>query len=107
MAQAEQLLQQDPDNLDARLMGRIYMRALGNSPEGRINEDTLRSATEQFQKITVKIPKDIESWVMLARLYRASNNSVEAEKAFNAALQADPEQRRRARGAGDALFGPR
>jgi tetratricopeptide (TPR) repeat protein len=99
VAQAEQLLKQNPDNLDARrMLGRIYMRALGASPEGRINEDTLRSAIEQFQKITEKDPKDIESWVMLARLYRASNNSVEAEKAFSAALKADPDNE-------DALVG--
>ncbi len=92
VAQAEELLKQDPDNLDARrMLGRIYMRALGNAPDGRINEETLRSAIQQYQKITEKDPKDVESWVMLARLYRASNNSVEAEKAFDAALKTDPD----------------
>ena len=92
VAQAEELFKQDPDNLDARrMLGRIYMRALGNAPDGRINEETLRSAIQQYQKITEKDPKDVESWVMLARLYRASNNSVEAEKAFDAALKADPD----------------
>jgi tetratricopeptide (TPR) repeat protein len=92
VAQAEELLKQDPDNLEARrMLGRIYMRALGNAPDGRINEETLRSAIQQYQKITEKDPKDVESWVMLARLYRASNNSVEAEKAFDAALKADPD----------------
>ena len=92
VAQAEQMLKQDPDNLEARrMLGRIYMRALGNAPDGRINEDTLRSATQQYQKITEKDPKDVESWVMLGRLYRASNNSVEAEKAYNSAIQVDPD----------------
>jgi tetratricopeptide (TPR) repeat protein len=92
VAQAEQMLKQDPDNLEARrMLGRIYMRALGNAPDGRINEDTLRSATQQYQKITEKDPKDVESWVMLGRLYRASNNSVDAEKAYNAAIKADPD----------------
>ena len=92
VSQAEELLKQDPDNLDARrMLGRIYMRALGNAPDGRINEETLHSAIQQYQKITEKDPKDVESWVMLARLYRASNNSVEAEKAFDAALKTDPD----------------
>ena len=92
VAEADELLKQDPNNLDARrMLGRIYMRALGNAQDGRVNEETLRSAIQQFQKITEKEPKDAESWVMLGRLYRFSNNSPEAEKAYSAALAAEPE----------------
>src|SRR6185369_15132272 len=43
------------------------------------------------QKVTEKAPKDAESWVMLGRLHMVSNNSLEAEKAFNKALEADPD----------------
>jgi tetratricopeptide (TPR) repeat protein len=90
VTQAEDLLKQNPDNLDARrMLGRIYTRMMENQP-GRIDEKYVRSAIEQYQKITEKEPKDTESWVMLGRLYRVSNNSPEAEKAFNAALAADP-----------------
>ena len=85
------MLKKNPDNLNARrMLGRIYMRMLGDSSAGKINEEYLKQAIEQYQKITEKEPKDAESWIMLARLYRVSNKSPEAEKAYNDALQADP-----------------
>lgn len=89
---AEEMLKQNPDNLDARrMLGRIYTRMLGDPQAGRINEDMLRRATEQYQKITEKDPKDADSWVILGRLYRVANNSAEEEKAFNNALKAEPD----------------
>jgi tetratricopeptide (TPR) repeat protein len=91
VAQAEDLLKQNSDNLDARrMLGRIYMRMAGDNQSGRVDERYVKSAIEQFQKVTEKDPKDAESLVMLGRLYGFSNNSPEAEKAFNAALEADP-----------------
>ncbi|MBZ5726169.1 MAG: tetratricopeptide repeat protein [Acidobacteriia bacterium] len=92
VSQAEDMLKQNPDNLDARrMLGRIYMRALGNSAESKIDEGTLRKAIDQYQQITAKDPKDSESWVVLGQLYRMAGKSPEAEKAYNSALQADPE----------------
>ena len=89
---AEDTLKQYPDNLDARrMLGRVYVRMLGDPQQGRINEDLLKRAIEQYQKITEKDVKDADSWVMLGRLYRFSQNSVEAEKALNNALKADPD----------------
>jgi tetratricopeptide (TPR) repeat protein len=91
-ALAEEMLKLNPENLDARrMLGRIYTRALGDNSAGKIDQDNLRLAIEQYQKITEKAPKDADSWVMLGRLYRVSNNSPEAEKAFKAAIQADPD----------------
>jgi tetratricopeptide (TPR) repeat protein len=91
VTEAEDLLRQNPENLDARrLLGRIYTRMIGDTQQGKINEEMLRRAMEQYQKITAKDPKDVESWLTLGRLYRASNNSVESEKAYNQALSLDP-----------------
>jgi tetratricopeptide (TPR) repeat protein len=90
--QAEDVLKQNPDSLDARrMLGRIYVRAAGDNQTGKVNETYLRKALDQYEKITEKDPKDAESWVMLGRLYRVSNKSPEAEKAFNNALAADPD----------------
>ncbi len=90
--QAEDLLSQNPDNLGARrMLGRIYTRMLGDAQQGRVNQDMLRRATEQYQKITEKDPKDTESWVMLGRLYRLATDSPNAEKAYNNALKIDPD----------------
>ncbi len=92
VTQAEDVLKQNPDNLDARrMLGRIYVRAAGDNQTGKVNDTYLRRAIEQYEKITEKEPKDAESWVMLGRLYRVSNKSPEAEKAFNNALAADPD----------------
>jgi tetratricopeptide (TPR) repeat protein len=88
---AEDVLKQNPDNLDARrMLGRIYTRMIPENQPGRVDEKYVKSAIDQYLKITQKEPKDAESWVMLGRLYRVSNNSPDAEKAFNAALEADP-----------------
>src|SRR5437763_3522643 len=92
VSQAEDMLRQNPENLDARrMLGRIYTRMIPENQPGRVDERYVRRAIEQYETITQKDPKDADSWVMLGRLYQVSNKSPEAEKAFNAALEADPE----------------
>jgi tetratricopeptide (TPR) repeat protein len=91
VTQAEEMLKQSPDNLDARrMLGRIYTRMAGENQSGRVDERYLKQAIEQFQKVTEKDPKDVESLVMLGKLHSFSKNSIEAEKALNAALAVDP-----------------
>src|SRR6185503_14782079 len=91
VTQAEDLLKVNPDNLDARrMLGRIYTRMAGENQTGRVDERYLKQAIEQFQKITEKDPKGIESFVMLGKLHSFSKNSLEAEKALNSALAIDP-----------------
>jgi len=91
--QAQDMLKQNPDNLGARrMLGRIYMRIMiPNTQNGRIDENFLRQATDQYQKITEKDPKDAESWVVLGRLYLYAHNSSDAEKSFNTALKLEPD----------------
>jgi tetratricopeptide (TPR) repeat protein len=91
ISEAEELLRQRPENIEARkMLGRIYTRLIGDPQQGKINEANLKSAIEQYRKLTEADPKDSESWLTLGKLYRVSRESVEAEKAFNAALAADP-----------------
>jgi tetratricopeptide (TPR) repeat protein len=90
VTEAEDLLKQDPENTDARrLLGRIYARLIGDPQQNKVNEDMVRRAIEQYQKITEKEPKDVDSWLMLGRLHRVARNSVEAEKSFKKALDQD------------------
>ena len=91
VTEAEDILKREPNNLDARrILGRIYTRMIGDSQQGKINEEMLRAAIEQYEKIVGKDPKDIDSWLVLGRLYRTAHNSVEAEKAYSQALTIDP-----------------
>jgi tetratricopeptide (TPR) repeat protein len=98
VTQAEEVLKQNPDNLDARrMLGRIYTRMIPET-QGRVDERAVRRALDQYELITKKDPKDADSWVTLGKLYQVSNKSPEAEKAYQAALTADPENE-------DALMG--
>ncbi|HEY1341437.1 MAG TPA: tetratricopeptide repeat protein [Bryobacteraceae bacterium] len=92
VTQAEDILKRNPENLQARrVLGRIYFRAIPDSARGSLNQANLDKAIEQYKIVTEKDPKDVESWVMLGRLYRISNKSPEAEKAFEAALKIEPD----------------
>jgi len=91
-ALAQDLLKQNPDNVDAhRMLGRIYTAALAHAPQGKIDERALRMATQEYEKVTAKDAKDVESWVMLAKLYGTAGNAPDAEKAYNAALALEPD----------------
>ncbi|HWR52295.1 MAG TPA: tetratricopeptide repeat protein [Bryobacteraceae bacterium] len=89
--EAEDMLKRDPENLDARrMLGRIYSRMIGNQQQGRIDENMLRSAIEQYQKIVAKDEKDLDSWLMIGRLSKIGQDSVESEKAYKKALEIEP-----------------
>ena len=91
VSEAEEMLKQNPDNLDARrMLGRIYTHMLGDAQQRRISEDMLRRATEQYRKIAEKEPKDLDAWLMLGRLYKIGQNSVDAQKAYKSALELEP-----------------
>ena len=91
-ALAQEALKQNPDNVDAhRMLGRVYFSQINKGSQGQIDERALRMAMQEFQKVTEKDPKDTDSWVTLGRLYAGTNDSSDAEKAYNAALALDPD----------------
>ena len=91
VTEAEDILKQNPDDLNARrILARIYTRMIGDSQQNKIDEGMVKKAIEQFQKITEKDPSDADSWLMLGRLQKISQNSPEAEKAYKKALELDP-----------------
>jgi tetratricopeptide (TPR) repeat protein len=91
VTEAQDLLKRSPDNLDARrMLGRVYTRMIGDAQQGKINEDMLKQAIDQYKQITGRDAKDMESWLSLGRLYRVAQDSVEAEKAYKHAMDIDP-----------------
>jgi len=92
VTEAEEMLRRNPDNLDARrMLGRIYTRSIGDAQQGRIDEKMLAKSIDQYQAIIGKDPKDQESQLVLARLYRLAHKSVESEKAYRAVLAGEPD----------------
>jgi tetratricopeptide (TPR) repeat protein len=88
---AEEALKQNPNDLAAhRLLARIFTRLVGDGQQNKIDEAMLRRAIDQYQKITAIDAKDIEAWLMLARLQKVANNSVDSEKAYQKVLAIDP-----------------
>ena len=89
VTEAQDQLKQNPNDLNARrLLARIYTRLIGDRAN-RIDENMVKNAIEQFQKITESDPKDIESWLMLGRLNKLAQNSTEALKDYKQALELD------------------
>jgi len=88
---AEEVLKQNPNDLNAhRLLARIFTRLVGDGQQNKIDEAMLRRAIDQYQKITAIDAKDIEAWLMLARLQKVADNSVDSEKAYQKVLAIDP-----------------
>src|SRR5689334_4324992 len=88
--EAEEALRQNPKDLNARrILGRIYTRMMGDSQQGRIDENMLKKAIDQYAKVAELDPGDADNWLMLGRLQKIAGNSVEAEKAYKKVLSVD------------------
>ena len=83
VAEAEDLLKRNPENLEARrMLGRIYSRLIQDPQQNRINQERLRQAIEQYRKVTDKDPKDVDSLVRLGRLYKFAQDNANSVKAY-------------------------
>ncbi len=93
IAEAQEVISRDPDNLDARrLLGRIYLRSIGDLQGGTQNDtDTvLHLAIEQYEQIVRLDPTSIEDHLLLGRLYRLNNETAKAEAEFRTAVKLQP-----------------
>jgi Flp pilus assembly protein TadD len=89
--EAEALLKRDPDDLPTRrLLGRIYLRSLGDLTASAQSEMAER-AIEQYKEVYRLDPTDTESALWLARLYRLRNEHDKAEEVLRSVLKDDPE----------------
>lgn len=90
------LLLNSPNDVDAhKLLGRIYLRRLGegqsgvssSSPSGNV----LDQAIAQYEKICTLQPNDVEDRMVLGQLYTVKHESDKAEAAFKSALAIEPD----------------
>src|SRR2546425_4655203 len=92
VAEAQEILKRDPDNVQSRrLLGRIYLRSLGDVSATNGQPETVNRAIEQYREINRLDPSDTESALWLARLYRLKNEHDKAEQVLRSILKADPE----------------
>lgn len=93
--EAQDILKRDGNNLEARrLLGRIYLRSLGDMQSGTQSQEVLKLAIEQYEQIVKLDPKSVEDHLLLGRLYRLNNELLKAENEFKTAvsIQADSEE---------------
>jgi tetratricopeptide (TPR) repeat protein len=90
--EAQDIIKRDPNNLEARkLLGRIYLRSLGDMQPGNGSENVLKLAIEQYEQIVKLEPNNADDHVLLGRLYRINNDFQKAESEFKTAVKLEPE----------------
>jgi len=94
-ATARGLLKSSPDDIDAhRLLGRIYLRQLGegqNAASGAPSGNVLDQAIAEFEKIIALQPRSVEDHMVLGQLYSVKHLSDKAEAEFKTAQAIEPE----------------
>src|SRR5690242_18479555 len=90
--EAQDILKRDPNNIEAhKLLGRIYLRSLGDMQSGTQSQNVLKLAIEQYEQIIKLEPDDADDHLLLGRLYRLNNELLKAENEFKTAVHLDPD----------------
>jgi tetratricopeptide (TPR) repeat protein len=90
--EAQDILKRDGNNLEARrLLGRIYLRSLGDMQAGTQSQEILKLAIEQYEQIVKLDPKSMEDHLLLGRLYRLNNELLKSEEEFKTAVRIQPD----------------
>jgi tetratricopeptide (TPR) repeat protein len=88
---AQDILKRDGNNLEAhRLLGRIYLRSLGDMQSGTQSQDVLKLAIGEYEQIVKLDPKSLDDRLLLGRLYRVNNELLKAENEFKTAVSLQP-----------------
>jgi tetratricopeptide (TPR) repeat protein len=92
VVEAQDLIKRNPNNLEARrLLGRIYLRSLGDMQAGGGSESVLKLAIEQYEQIIRLQPDSMDDHLLLGRLYRLNNDLQKAESEFKTAVKLQPD----------------
>ncbi len=89
--EAQDIIKRDPKNLEAhKLLGRIYLRSLGDMPGGNGSDNVLKLAIEQYEQIVKIEPDNVDDHLLLGRLYRLNSDLQKAESELKIAVKLDP-----------------
>ena len=90
--EAQDILKRDPNNLEAhKLLGRIYLRSLGDVQASSGSQNVLKLAIDQYEQIVKIEPDNVEDHLLLGRLYRLNNDLQKAESEFKTAIKLQPD----------------
>lgn len=92
VAEATEILKRDPNDLPThRLLGRIYLRSLGDINNGAgVQTEMVGKAIAEYAEVHRLDPGDQETSLWLARLYRLHNEPDKGEQVLQKMLQDDP-----------------
>src|SRR5262249_27902407 len=97
VTEAQDIIKRDPDNLEAhKLLGRIYLRSLGDLQPGTQSREILTLAIEQYEALARIDAKDPDNHLVLGRLYaldaqaKGGKDLSKAEKELKTAINLDP-----------------
>ncbi|MGH9643968.1 MAG: tetratricopeptide repeat protein [Terriglobales bacterium] len=92
VVEAQDIIKKNPNNLEARrLLGRIYLRSLGDMQSGNGSDSVLKLAIEQYEQIVRLEPDSMDDHLLLGRLYRLNNDLTKAEAQFKTAVKLQPD----------------
>lgn len=90
VSELEEAIRRNPGDVNSRrILGRLYTARIREGQSARMNEDMLKQAVAQYEKVTELAPHDKEAWLMLGRLYKLLQNSPSSERAFKKVLEID------------------
>jgi tetratricopeptide (TPR) repeat protein len=91
VTEAQEIVKRDPNNLEAhKLLGRIYLRSLGDMQPGTQSREVLNLAIEQYEVLAKIEPKNPDNHLLLGRLYFLNKDLTKAESELKAAVNLDP-----------------
>jgi tetratricopeptide (TPR) repeat protein len=90
--EAQDILKRDPNNLEAhKLLGRIYLRSLGDMQSGSGSDSVLKAAIDQYEQILKIEPDNADNHLLLGRLYQLNKDLRKAEVEFKTAIKLQPD----------------
>ncbi|HEU5341282.1 tetratricopeptide repeat protein [Edaphobacter sp.] len=86
---AQAQIAKNPNDVEAHsLLGKIYLRSLGDMTSSQSNQ-MLQLAIGEYEKLAQLKPNDVETHLLLGQLYGADHDSAKAEEQFKAAQKID------------------
>jgi len=86
---AQEQVKKNPDDVAAHeLLGKVYLRSLGDMQSQQSNQ-MLKLAIGEYERLAQLKPNDIETRLLLGQLYGLNHDSAKAEAEFKAAQKID------------------